>query len=353
MILLEDDLFLAAVQSCGMVYLIFTLSKKNKSPYCSKCSTQKCKHYRQYVAHKNEENNDNESNRSNESISSSSDDGNTATVPPVDHYDTTEPIDEYTRKFGFNLTRITYPFSLDPESQEIWIKHLNGEYDLPDRIFPEFIAGFSCQHDNTYDPNDDNLVEISPNIIIYTETSERVFPIKTYGRKTLGRCKCKQQADTHKLLLWHLGRGKMIDYLFLSFYMHNMRTNGISKEGLIRSRQERLNSIGVKTTLTKSDFLRASNGFISKIHFHDDLKTFSCPNCGNSPKYLVADGKSDGPSKRRVDHLKELGTADDDTGFLPQASKFKDRTFLSNQAERTAICQLVTGEQTCNYKIYD
>ena len=85
MILLEDDLFLAAVQSCGMVYLIFTLSKKNKSPYCSKCSTQKCNHYRQYVAHKNEENNDNESNRSNESISSSSDDGNTAKVPPVDH----------------------------------------------------------------------------------------------------------------------------------------------------------------------------------------------------------------------------------------------------------------------------
>ena len=92
--------------------------------------------------------------------------------------------------------------------------------------------------------------------------------------------------------------------ILLVRYMHNMRANGTSKHGLCRSRCERLNSIGVKTNLTQKDFLRATNGFISRIVFHEDLKTFSCPKCGVAPKYFVADGKSDGPTKRKVEHLK-------------------------------------------------
>ena len=90
----------------------------------------------------------------------------------------------------------------------------------------------------------------------------------------------------------------MIDYLFLSCYMHNMRANESPKQGLW-SRSERLNSVGMKTTLSQKDLTRATNGFVSQIVFRDQLKTFSCPKCGNSPKYMVADGKSDGPTKRK------------------------------------------------------
>ena len=90
------------------------------------------------------------------------------------------------------------------------------------------------------------------------------------------------------------------------------------KNGMLNARCERLNSVGIKSTLTQKDFTRATNGFISKIKFHVDIKTFSCPNCGTSPKYLVADGKEDGPSKRKVSHLKEFGRADGDNSFLPQ-----------------------------------
>jgi hypothetical protein len=131
--------------------------------------------------------------------------------------------------------------------------------------------------------------------------------------------------------------------ILLVRYMHNMRANGTSKHGLCRSRCERLNSIGVKTNLTQKDFLRATNRFISRIVFHEDLKTFSCPKCGVAPKYLLADGKSDGPTKRKVEHLKELGTAEEDTGCLPQGSFHKDRVFTSVTAERQATCQVITG----------
>ena len=77
----------------------------------------------------------------------------------------------------------------------------------------------------------------------------------------LGECRCRQPPDTHKLLLWHIGKGEMLDYMFLSCFMHNMRSNGLS----------RLNSIGLKTSLTLKNFIRAANGFISKIEYHEDL----------------------------------------------------------------------------------
>ena len=59
----------------------------------------------------------------------------------------------------------------------------------------------------------------------------------------------------------------------------------------------------MKSSLTYQDLSRAICGFFSLIRF-DDLKVFSCPSCGNSPKYIVADGKSDGPVKKRVSKLK-------------------------------------------------
>jgi hypothetical protein len=231
MILLEADLFLAAVQNSGDVKLIFTLSKKNKSPFCSNCSIQKCRHFKQYTEYKNDQrnaNNLNESSTSNESAETNSEDANPQSIhTPLEHYDDIEPLDEYTKNYGYNLSRIVYPYKMDPVTQGAWLRRLDGHFDLPERIIPEFIEGFSCtKHGNTYDPNDDNLLQFSTNIIIYTETSEKVYHIKTYARRSLGGCKCKQQADTHKLLLWHLGKGKMIDYMFLSCYMHNMRANG-------------------------------------------------------------------------------------------------------------------------------
>ena len=102
LILLEKDLFLTAIKNRGDVKFIFTISKNNKSPFCSKCSKQKCKHYQQYKEHTIDENNadnssGNDSNQSNESESSE----NIASqaVPPSDHYAEIEPIDEYQKNY--------------------------------------------------------------------------------------------------------------------------------------------------------------------------------------------------------------------------------------------------------------
>ena len=51
--------------------------------------------------------------------------------------------------------------------------------------------------------------------------------------------------------------------------------------------------------MTYQDLNKAICGFNSVLRF-DDAKVFSCPSCGTSPKYIVADGKSDGPVKRKV-----------------------------------------------------
>ena len=85
---------------------------------------------------------------------------------------------------------------MDQETQEAWIQRLEGQCVLPNIIIPEFIEGFECKHGQIFDPNDDNLLEFSSNIIIYTETSEKVvYPVKTFSRKTISRCRCKQQAE--------------------------------------------------------------------------------------------------------------------------------------------------------------
>ena len=346
--LIKKDIFLAAVQSNGNVHLIFTLSKLNTAPFCSKCSTRKCVHYKQFKNHEANKNignigNIDNLNNSNHSGASSTSSSRSSSSPSSGHYDEVEAQNKYNHKYGNNFNKIIYPFKMDPETQAAWTRRLDGQYDLPEEIKPEFIEGFSCtKHKSTFDPNDDKMVQNSKNIIIYTETSERIYNIVTFARKTIGGCKCRQQADTHSLLLWHVGKGKMIDYMFLSCALHNMRANGTPKNGLLRARSERLNSIGVKTSLTYQTFSRAANGFVSRLEFHPSLKTFSCPKCGTAPKYLVADGKSCGPTKRKTQHLHELGTADADEECLVQGSFYKDRVFLPDFRERQAICQVLT-----------
>ena len=43
---------------------------------------------------------------------------------------------------------------------------------------------------------------------------------------------------------------------------------------------------------------------------------FLCPSCGDSPNYIVCDGKTDGPTKRKVEHLHELDKAESDESPL-------------------------------------
>jgi hypothetical protein len=93
-------------------------------------------------------------------------------------------------------------------------------------------------------------------------------------------------------------------------------------------------------SLSYSLFLRACTGYAQMIVFKKE--DFLCPNCGDSPSYIVCDGKTDGPTKRKVEHLKELDKAEEDESDLCQGSFFHDRVFLSDNKERKLVCSLLT-----------
>ena len=82
------------------------------------------------------------------------------------------------------------------------------------------------------------------------------------------------------------------------------------------------------------------SGFCRNIHLSKDV--FTCDSCGETPQYIVADGKVCGPQLRKVQQLKELDRADDDQEPLGQGSDFKHRVFLSDKEERTLVKNLVT-----------
>ena len=44
----SDNLFLAAYQHAGEVSLLYTVSSNQKYPFCSRCSSKKCKCYRRF-----------------------------------------------------------------------------------------------------------------------------------------------------------------------------------------------------------------------------------------------------------------------------------------------------------------
>ena len=213
-------------------------------------------------------------------------------------------------------------------------------FNLPESIKPDYDENFVCHHGNQYSPDDSHLIQLSSNLTVYTETSDRIFSIPTYGRPSLGDCNCVQQADTHQHLLWNIGSGKLIDYLFLHNHFHKMVSSGIAMNATFNSRKSALSDLGVKSSLSYENLVRACTGYAKMIQFRKE--DFLCPTCGDSPSYIVCDGKSDGPTKRKVEHLQELDRADGDTTVLRQGSYFNDRVFLSENKERQLVCKLLT-----------
>ena len=92
---------------------------------------------------------------------------------------------------------ILYPIKRCPEIQQKFLDRLEGVFHLPESIKPDYDACSFCMHGDNYWPDDEKLIMMSPNLTVYTETSDRIYPIPTYGRPTVGECKCVDQADTH------------------------------------------------------------------------------------------------------------------------------------------------------------
>ena len=334
--ILDTDRFLAATQVDGKVTLLFTVWKKQKFPLCSNvnCSSQtKCLCYRKYKKILDEEENDGEA--------TYYWDRRTSQKPAlIEHFLDNLPSNHHHKKHGYNQTKMMYPIKRCKELQRKFLYRMEGLFNLPEKIVPQMRDHETCPHGNAYLPDDEKLKMMSPNLTVYTENGDKVFAIPTYGRPTDGDCLCFDQEDTHDVLLWNLGSGQLVDYLFLHNHIHRMVKSGIAMNASYDAMKSSLSNIGVKTSLSYQQFVRACTGYVKMIEFRKE--DFLCSNCGPSPKYVVCDGKTDGPTKRKVEHLHELDSADHDDSCLCQGSFFEDRVFLAEKSERALVCQLLT-----------
>ena len=54
---------------------------------------------------------------------------------------------------------------------------LNQTIILPEKFIPAWEPTKLCRHNNTFNPNDQNLVRVSPTVTKYNEMSEEVLNI--------------------------------------------------------------------------------------------------------------------------------------------------------------------------------
>ena len=330
---LKEKEFLAALQSNGVVTLLFTVGQRQKFPLCSNinCSKlTKCKCYRKFKKIISENDDDTEYYWDRKK-------GGKPDV--IEHFLGDIPVNTHHVKFGYNQSKIIYPLKNDKPLQKNFVERLLGTFDLPEAIKPN-AEDKMYVHGNLFVSEDSCFQLISPSITIYTETHDKIMNIPNFVRPTASDCNCVDQADTHTLLLWNLGSGKFVDYLFLHNHLLRMVSSGIAMNAAVLARQSALTNCGLDSTLSYNQFVRACTGYVHMVNFASN--TFLCPNCGTSPKYIVCDGKTDGPTKRKVDHLQELDSPTNDDNYLSQGSYFSDRVFMPNKPERDLVCRLLT-----------
>ena len=329
----DDSLFLGAYHKDGVASLLFTVSAKQKFQFCSKCPSKKCKCFQPFQKTLDEAMDPDESadfywKRK-----------RTERPEPSDHFLEIDSRDDYFAKHGFNLTNFEYPIKRDTTLRDKFVERINGNFHVPGRILPTLDPSAVCEkHASVFSSSTESLQKISSNVKVFTETSEFVLNSETFGRPTDGDCRCVLQPDTHDLLLWNCGNGKVICYTFLHSSVHKMWT-GTAMNAIYNSRAATLGSLGLQTTLTVKDLTKAITGFIQMLKFSNE--DFLCTTCGDTPEYIVCDGKSIGPAKRKVEHLSEFDRAEEDLATMQQGSKFKDRVFLGDKQERDLVKNLL------------
>ena len=178
-------------------------------------------------------------------------------------------------------------------------------YNLPDQLLPDICENIKCsKHKNEFSAEATDLFLMSQNTVIYRTLSDKILDVPVYARRTKKlpgekRCRCLLQVDGHKWLLWHVGKGRMVDYAYLNFYLHQK----VKGKGILEawaSRNESFESNNYKSSLTLKTFQRATFGYENRLEFPSDA--FICDDCTIATKYLVFDGKVVAPNKHAIDH---------------------------------------------------
>ena len=252
----------------------------------------------------------------------------------MEHYND-EPID-FNTKYGYNRTSFCYPFERDQELSDKLERKKTGNFAYPTKLEPIYDPTVECKHGNTYDGV---LILLGTNVTVIHQREDEVLEIERYGR-TSNSCNCILQMDTHDLLLWNLGNERFLDYHFLlgSFQLF---CEGTSLTSQVASRDKTVKGMRGTSVLTVKDLDRGFTGFCYNMAL--GAEDFTCEKCGETPEYLILDGKQLGPGKKEVEHLEEFERHPEDDHKLDQGSTFESRVFLNMKNDRTLLGNLADG----------
>ena len=158
-----------------------------------------------------------------------------------------------------NRTAFIFPVKNDPILSQKFNEKLQGNLEIPSQVIPMFNAELKCKHNNIFNDNDDALFPISKKTTIYSAMSETTTDsIIIYGRRSK-MCKCVQQPDTHDLLLWNLGAGRLMEYEYLFSALHQWYA-GQPFSNQVSARKSFFDNLSRWSTLTSNDLDRAVTG---------------------------------------------------------------------------------------------
>ena len=135
----KNQLYLAAVQRKDKrkTVLLYTVTKGQKKPYCSYCSSVCCKCWcllNQYL----EEQDPDETNYWDRRL-------HPQNIPP-EHYENPQEAG----KLGWNHETFEYPINRDPVFCSKWKDLIKGEFQIPDQLIASYNPNLKCKHGNTF-----------------------------------------------------------------------------------------------------------------------------------------------------------------------------------------------------------
>ena len=193
----KDSLFLGAVlTSRKKINILYTINKKQKFPFCSDCTRQKCKCFKTLEAGIDAENRRLLELDPNYDTTNHWEKMQTQRPEKAKHYEDT-PQDFHTR-YGYNRTRFIFPIHRDPEMQTKYQEKLKNQVTYPTEFIPEVDPTLLCTHGYQFDADPARLTLLGETATIIYESHDEELNIKRFGRPTIGHCGCILQSDTHE-----------------------------------------------------------------------------------------------------------------------------------------------------------
>ena len=296
--------------------LLYTTGRQT-TPTCSSCTAVSCQCVRawkreienQTVKDRKEANNDEDNNDK----ESNDEENNLEEERKKAHYSERE------QNYGKNRSPIVFPLYNCPNQKAVIDNKINGDFKLPDELIPEYDPEKVCDKHGFKFVEDDMAAKCATQqVIVYHERGETIYNCRVFYRVTVGGCKCKHEYDGHAYLLYHMGGGKMWDYLTLQNYLLSMVNGGTTAYAYHKTISDNCKAMGTTFNCRYNVFLDACDGFVANLRF-DEKACFSCSNCGTEPKYFVGDAKANmAPLQKRLKELgiKELLSQPDDENIL-------------------------------------